>query len=261
MKRQIVEAIQRRVTPYFAVKRFQLKRDSPAVSITFDDIAKSAWTVGGTIMSSFGVRGTYYVSASFESARMQAGQPFGTLAGVRYYDLEDVVAAHESGHEVGCHSFNHIRVPCLTKEELRASADCNAEFLRSFIGSAPLRSFAYPQGAVSISAKRLLAERFVSCRGTQPGINSGAVDLAQLKAVALDDRFDPISQLPALLEQARQRCGWVIFYGHDVAKRPSRWGCSPDVLQRLVEAVTRADVHIAPVGEIVDSSIQLSCEG
>ena len=65
-----------------------------------------------------------------------------------------------------------------------------------------------------------------------------------MKAVALDDRFAPEIDLPPLLDRLVRRGGWLIFYAHDVDAFPSRWGCTPEVLDKTVRMVRARGVDV-----------------
>ncbi len=229
-----------------------LERSSPIVSFTFDDFPRTAWTVGGRILEDAGFRGTYFVSAAFSPPRMRDEVPFGILDGTAYYEMEDLVQLDERGHELGSHSFDHLRVPSQAKADIESSIADNARFIREAIGrEVPLHSFAYPQGAVSVRTRRIVSRYFSSCRGTAPGINSGRIDLACLRAVCIDDRFDPRRNLPPMLEAAKRQNGWLIFCAHDMAHQSSRWGCTPAVFEEIVRQVRVAGMDVAPIAQVV----------
>jgi hypothetical protein len=43
-------------------------------------------------------------------------------------------------------------------------------------------------------------------------------------------------------DEALATNGWLIFYGHDVAKRPSPYGCSPSLLNHALETAARRGI-------------------
>ena len=230
----------------------RIERSSPIVSFTFDDFPRTAWTVGGRILEDAGFRGTYFVSAAFSPPRMRDQVPFGILEGTDYYEMDDLVELHERGHELGSHSFDHLRVPSQAKADIESAIVHNARFIREAIGEElPLHSFAYPQGAVSVRTRRIVSRHFSSCRGTSPGVNSGRIDLACLRANCIDDRFDPRRDLSPMFDEAQRRNGWLIFCVHDVARPPSRWGCTPAVFEEIVRQVRVAGLEVATIEQVV----------
>ena len=61
-----------------------------------------------------------------------------------------------------------------------------------------------------------------------PGVNSGTVDLQFLRAMPLIDHRIGRDEIERAFDQAQTYNGWLIFYTHDVADRPSVYGCSPE---------------------------------
>jgi hypothetical protein len=54
------------------------------------------------------------------------------------------------------------------------------------------------------------------------------------------------------LEQTLSTGGWLIFYGHDVADRPSPYGCTPALLRHALEAARRRDIPLVSVAEALN---------
>jgi peptidoglycan/xylan/chitin deacetylase (PgdA/CDA1 family) len=209
-----------------------------ALSICFDDFAKSAWTEGGRVLRDHGVRATYYMCGAL------AGSMFD---GQRMFDAGDLESIHAEGHEIGCHTFDHRS--CLRTSPLefeRATLD-NQRFLDERLGDVRLVSFAYPYGDTTSSAKRFAALRFASSRGIYPGLNVGSLDLGQLNAVGFEAgkmRFDVMERYIA---RAAAKRAWLVVYSHDVQDRPSTYGCRPNDLDRLFRLAKAAGLEILPV--------------
>ena len=247
MLSRLVKAANNRVTNHWPVRLSVGRLRAPIATITFDDFPRSAWTVGGRILDSYGVRGTYFVSAAFSPQRLRQKPAAGITPAVTYYELDDLAAAYERGHEIGCHSFDHIRAPQLKKADLKESVARNAEFVKSCLGDVIMTSFAFPQGAANIRVKRLLSKHFAVCRGTWPGINAGLFDLALLKAVALDTNFDRRFRLSELIQKAKASKAWIVFFTHDVDDKPSTWGCTPRQFHSIVSELVDNGIEILPL--------------
>jgi len=244
MLRRLIRAGHRRLTNAWPVKQCLARLAAPIASVTFDDFPHSAWTVGAPILHKYGVRGTYFVTAAFSPESLRQGPPAGRTEGVRYYDLEDIVAAYAQGHEIGCHSFDHRNAPLQTNAELERSVRCNAGFVKDLLGDVIMTSFAFPQGEVNIRTKRFMSRRFAACRGTWPGINAGLVDLSLLRCVNLEPvtlQKHPVSQL---IDEVKASNGWLIFNAHDVSAAPSRWGCTPELLESVVADLVNNGIEI-----------------
>ncbi|MEE2782500.1 MAG: polysaccharide deacetylase family protein [Pseudomonadota bacterium] len=249
---RLTERLERRITRWWPVRPTRFVR-SPVISFSFDDFPHSAWQNGSQILDAAGYHATYYVASAFAPLQMANTTPFGIIEGTRYFELDDLVELHQSDHELACHTANHRRVSRLTTTELQTSLDANARFLSDLLGEIRLDSFAYPQGVVNLRTKWLCTRRFVSCRGTVPGLNTGWFDLGQLKAVALDRDFSIEGDLEFYLDQLKKHGGWLIFYGHDVESAPSQWGCTPETLAAVVQKVAQSGIAVESVGRVAQA--------
>jgi peptidoglycan/xylan/chitin deacetylase (PgdA/CDA1 family) len=215
---------------------------APLASISFDDIPVSAARTGGPILEQAGVRGTYYVCGGHTNQRFEERDQ---------HSPDDIRALHAAGHEIACHSFNHPLVTRLDDAARAQDLDANADWMADLTGGARPTSFAYPYGLTSIAAKRFYASRFQTCRGVQQGVNSGRMDFSDLKAIGIErKRHDP-ARVRQQIEAACARNGWIIFYTHDVTDQPTDYGCHPQDLLDVVQALQAAGVEILPVRDAV----------
>jgi len=120
---------------------------------------------------------------------------------------------------------------------METECEKNQDALRKLCGDIRLKNFCYPFGRISLPRKRQLQARFDTCRGTYEGVNAGTVDLALLRVIELYDRTLTPLKLQGVLNETRDRNGWLIFYTHDVADPPSWIGCSPALLRATIESV------------------------
>ena len=225
---------------HLRVEPFRMRNDTPMVSFTFDDVPKSAATLGATILEAHGALGTFYV----------IGSQVGTSSALwDMVDGEDIVTLHRSGHEIACHTFSHKRACDLDAGTLNAEIERNQRYLRSFDASIRIENFAYPFGYGSFVRKRQLKTVFKSCRSIVPGVNSGDVDLQFLRAMPLIDRRIDRDDIERAFDQAQSNNGWLIFYTHDVADEPSPYGCSPALLNEALEAASRRKIPVLNMAE------------
>ncbi len=222
--------------------KLELTRARGALSVSFDDFPKTAWTEAGPILACYGVRATYYVSG---------GREGGFEDGVRHFDLEDLCALHAAGHEVGCHTFDHLSALQHSPAAFEASIARSARYLAERLDGWRPRSFAYPYGDVSLGGLRVTARHFASARIGGGGLNRGAAKRFALAAVPLERARPPAGGWEAVIAEAAQQKAWVIAVTHDVREPPADWGCGPDDLDRVLRLATEAGLEIAPVGDIV----------
>jgi len=247
MLSRVIRAANKRLTNIWPVKFRRGRLSAPVATITFDDFPRSAWTAGGSVLERCGVRGTYFVSAAFSPERLRQGPASGIIQGLEYYQLEDLAAAYEHGHEIGCHTFDHIRVPRLTDLDLEESIARNADFVRDCLGDVLMTSFSFPRGAVNIRTKRLFSKHFAVCRGTWPGMNSGWFDLSLLRTFSLDPDFDQRVRLSEAIQKAKATNAWIVFFTHDISQSPSPWGCTPQLLESVVSQLSEHGIEILPM--------------
>lgn len=235
--------VSNRLARHFCSEPLLLSGKEPMVSFTFDDVPLSAATIGAPMLEDFGARGTFYVSGSL--VHRHSGQWDGI-------DADSIVALHRRGHEIACHTFSHQPAAELDAMTMAAEIARNRQYFRELDSSIRLENFAYPYGFASVSLKGQLRNAFRSSRGILPGVNRGRVDLQFLRATPLINRHIDDDGIDRVLEQTLSTGGWLIFYGHDVADRPSPYGCTPALLRHALEAARRRDIPLVSVAEALN---------
>ncbi len=218
-----------------------LRNAPPIVTFTFDDVPASACELGAGILEKYGARGTFFV----------AGGNCGTTtaAGPARASIDQLRAVWSNGHEIGCHTYSHPTVRCMSFDEIDVELDRNQSVLRKIDSSIAVRNFAYPYGDLSIRTKRYLEDRFDSCRAGHPGINSGLADLGSLNAWPLENATLDRAKIAALIAETVQTNGWLIFCSHDVTEPPNRYGVSPDLLEWTVSTAKDAGCLLMTVAD------------
>lgn len=232
--------VDHRLAMHLRVDPFRLRNESPMVSFTFDDIPKSAATLGAAMLEEYDARGTFYVAGGL----VGTFSPDWAITGD-----DDIVDLHRRGHEIGCHTFSHTRTCDLDAATLAAEIKQNREYLLALDPSIEVENFAYPYGYGSLLRKRQLSTAFQSCRSIVPGVNSGTVDRQFLQAVPLTHDGIDDEGIARVFDEALATNGWLIFYTHDVSERPSRYGCSPALLRQALEAALRRNIPILSMAE------------
>lgn len=241
--RSVLGKIRRQLLCSVHSRPVDLGNQGPAVSFCFDDFPRTAYTVGSSILKSFGARGTYYTAMGLMDKQNDLGDQF------RLQDLDSVLA---DGHELGCHTFSHISCrnvpPQLFEDDVKKGRDA----LREVTGRDPA-NFAYPYGHVTLTAKKTVGARMRSCRGIHSGLNAPTMDLNLLRANSLYGDLDQAAELEALLLANEQQKGWLIFYTHDIRPNPSPFGCTPALLEKIVSLAATRGSRIVPVDEVMTS--------
>lgn len=210
----------------------------PRVSFTFDDVPDSALGTGATLLEEHGARGTFYVSGSLLGQKTPDW---------RVITADGVCELAARGHEIGCHSFGHHRADWIGGNAIVEDVLRNRDLLEGLDSSVKLENFAYPFGYTAFGWKRRFARLFRSCRSIVPGVEAGRVDPQFLRAVPLYDGRLDLYEIARLLDETAARKGWLVFYTHDVAKRPSDYGCSPPLLTYALRHAQACGVAITSV--------------
>lgn len=213
----------------------------PIVSFTFDDFPSSAATDGAKILEAHGARGTFYVAGSLVGT---TSDTYGA-----YCTKDELRTLHSRGHEIGCHTYGHTRVSTLSARGLIEELDRNAACIEPYLDGHAMRSFAYPFGDMSPLRKLQAQTRFTTCRGNVAGINAGKIDFGDLPAERIYEQTIDHDRVAALLRTITASPAWLVFYTHDVAEKPSPYGCSPGTFERVVNQVKQAGAAVLTVRE------------
>jgi len=237
LRQRMLSSVQARV--------ISLKQQIPIVSFSFDDFPRTAYTAGGRILRSYGLRSTYYVAPELIGTKNDLGDQM---------TAEDIDAVLAEGHEIGSHTFSHSSCRRLSTKMYERDVFRGRDVLRAVTGT-DAGSFAYPYGHVPFLLKGRIGAQMSSCRSIYAGINGAATDLNLLRANSLYGDTDQLAKAESLLNANEKQCGWLIFYTHDVRLNPSPWGCTPELLERTTALAVEKGFRILPVGEVVETAL------
>jgi peptidoglycan/xylan/chitin deacetylase (PgdA/CDA1 family) len=230
--RSLKAKVRRRLVQWIPARPKRVSPQRPIVTFTFDDFPQSAATIGAPLLEEAGVRGTFYACAQLAGTEGAYG---------RHFDADDIARLQTAGHEIGCHSFEHLDCAQADVQAITSSLSRNGQACESFGVDQPLESFAFPYGEAGFAAKRALPAHITSARGIFGGLNHGLADFAQLRAQKLYGEGS-IERALALIGEAKAKNGWAILFTHDVSESPSAFGTSPASLKRLLAAAHGCDV-------------------
>jgi peptidoglycan/xylan/chitin deacetylase (PgdA/CDA1 family) len=217
-----------------------MRNGVPLISFTFDDFPRSAYHVGGTILKTHGLRGTYYASLGLMGTHAPVGEIFSRE------DLDNVVA---DGHELGCHTFAHCHSWNTAPKVFERSIVENERRLRKLLPEASFKTFSYPIADPRPHTKRRAAKHFPCCRFGGQTYNAGVTDRYLLSAYFLEqERYAPDS-VKRMIDRNSDACGWLIFATHDVCDMPTRFGVTPRFFEDIVRHASRSGAEILPAGE------------
>lgn len=226
-------------------KPIKLRAKEAYVSFCFDDVHSTAFENGQIILDDFQIRATFYLSLSFLlSGKNTRSEP--------RFSIKQLEFAHNSGHELACHTFSHLDVNKIESlDKLSDNINKNRQAIEDLpISLNKFKNFAYPYGRVNLGYKNYLSTQFSTCRGTDIGINTQVIDADYLKAVPLYENIIDLKKINALLKET-ENGGWLIFYTHDVQTHFSNYGCSPFFLQSVITLCLQHKVRISSMEEVL----------
>jgi peptidoglycan/xylan/chitin deacetylase (PgdA/CDA1 family) len=240
--RSRIGVIRRHVWSSFHRRLVPLGDLGPIVTFSFDDFPRSALINGAAIIEGSGGRATYYVAMGLMGKKNDLGEQFCSA------DLDYLI---ERGHEVANHTFNHCSAQRTSAEVFGQDVDHCEKAVREITAAGTSHNFAYPYGEVTLATKKTLGPRMRSCRGTCGGLNGPNVDLNLLRANSLYGDIDSADAARRLILENENRRGWLIFYSHDVADKPSRFGCTPALLEAVVSFARERGSKMMTVADVV----------
>jgi peptidoglycan/xylan/chitin deacetylase (PgdA/CDA1 family) len=213
--------------------------DKPVISFTFDDAPQTAFHVGGAILKQQGCNATFFVALGLLGHRTEVGD---------IASFDDLKIAAKVGHELGCHTYNHLNTWKTNTETFMQSVEKNNRELGKYMPGTDFKTFSYPISVPRFSMKHRLEKYFLCCRGGGQTINKGSADLNLLKAYFIDKRnnFD-FEAVRKIIDYNTVQNGWLIFATHDVTDHPSPYGCTPQFFQKVVEYASQSGSLILTV--------------
>jgi peptidoglycan/xylan/chitin deacetylase (PgdA/CDA1 family) len=215
-----------------------MNNTEPLVSFTFDDFPRSALQRGGQILGEYGALGTFYASFGLMGTVAATGEIF---------NREDVDLLVAQGHELGCHTFAHCHSWETPTSVFAESLLQNRSALERAVPGAVFTTMSYPISPPRPATKQVTSRLFACCRGGGQRLNAGTIDLNYLSAYFLEKSAGRVDDVKRLIDDTCSVRGWVIFATHDVARRHTPYGCTPEFFEAAVRHASRSGARLATV--------------
>ena len=229
---------QRRAARWLGRRTCRLQSAAPLISFTFDDFPRSALHQGGAILRGHGFTGTYYASFGLMGKTAPTGEIF---------TAEDLSEFVRQGHELGCHTYDHCDSWETGSAEFEASILRNQKQLAELLPGARFASLSYPISWPRPQTKRYVAKYFDCARGGGQTFNVGTVDLNYLKAFFIEQSRDNFAAIQRVIDDNAAGNGWLIFATHDVSDSPTRFGCTTQLFERVVQRAMKSGAAVLPI--------------
>lgn len=240
-KTSLAAKVKRRLVPFQARRILPVKLDRPIVSFTFDDCPKSVMENALGPLEKEGWLSTIYIALGLCETTNHLGL---------HMSRADVKAAHESGHEIGDHTFSHCDGSAIPLNEVLADIKKNQTELAS-MGLPPSKTFAYPYGETTPALKKALETGFKSARGIKSNSHESSLDLNQLGSNRLYAGQD-FEVLQSQIKDLKNAPAYMTIFTHDVRENPSAFGCTPAQFRETLEAVKDSGAQVMTVTKAID---------
>ena len=240
--RSQIAGVRREALCLLARRDVSIPHERPLISFSFDDFPRTALIAGGAILRDAGLHGTYYVAPALIDTVNNLGPQ------CKREDLTNLLA---DGHELASHTYSHVSARSVSVSAFSQEVARGFRSLAEEFELPASRHFAYPFGDITLRVKQRVASSMQSCRGIYPGLNGPRVDLNLLRANSLYGDNTQFAGAQKLIEENSRKKSWLIFYTHDVQSRPSAYGCTASLFQRVVRSAVESGAQILSVGETV----------
>ena len=203
---------------------------------------RSALRVGGATLNKFHVRGSFFASFGLLGTCTSAGEMF---------TYEDLKIAMSQGHEIGCHTFDHLDAWKTSPEVFEASIRKNLAFLKQLCPDKAMWTFSYPRSEPSLKIKAIAAKYFAACRAGGQTNNGRTVDLNLLRSFFIDKKnYNDLDMIVDLIKKNAKEKRWLIFSTHDIGDVVSPFGCPKDVFEEIVARTIESGSVVLPVIDV-----------
>lgn len=229
----------RRLTVKLAQKPLKVKKDRTIISFSFDDCPISGLQNGVSALEKQGWLSSVYVASGLYNIENHLGKMMGA---------DDTKALHESGHEIGEHTFSHRDAKSMSITKFQQDIVRNQEALAE-LGLPPSQTFAYPYGETYPGLKKAMEARFRGSRGINKKVHTDSVDLNQIGSLPL--YTDTLDSAVDAVKNLSETGGWLTFFTHDVRDNPSPYGCTPDTMETIINAVKDTGAEVLTIKDAI----------
>lgn len=240
---KIISASIKRLNKILYRNNHLLSSDKAIISFTFDDVPKTAVINGAKILNNYGIKGTFYLSLGLLGGYSDVGLPIA--------DRNDIENLISDGHEIGDHTYSHLRAFEVSDEEYEESILRNREKMDVLFHGYKFKSFAYPFGSVSPGKKRIVRKYYKIARGIEGGFNKSLIDKMLLKSYHLAGTKNRFGYYSRLIDKNLEEKSWLIFFTHEVQQNPTEFGCDEELLDLLLSKCLNNNCKILGISELL----------
>jgi len=206
-----------------------------AVSLSFDDGWRTSYKNGLPILEEAGLKSTHYIiSGCLDDEQFP-----------RYVNVDQIRDLTARGHEIGCHTASHKRLPTETQSIMEEEILLSRRYLEKLVGS--VETFNYPYGEYDHRIVGVVKRAgFLGARSVHDGLNHDGVDRFLLKCKAVTVRTT-IGEVRQWIDAARCRCAWLILMFHQIDHEGRAPSCTPVTLRAIARYLLDTGVSVVTV--------------
>ncbi len=206
-----------------------------AVSLSFDDGWRCSYEQGLPILDEAQLPSTHYIiSGCLDDQQFP-----------RYMNVDHLRDLTARGHEIGCHTASHKRLPTETQRIIEEEILLSRRYLERLVGS--VETFSYPYGEYD---QRIVAvvkrAGFLGARSVHDGLNDEGVDPFVLKCKAVTVRTT-IREVRKWIEAARHRQAWLVLMFHQIDHEGRAPSCTPEMLGAIARYLVDSRIPVVTV--------------
>ena len=220
---------------------------APLISFTFDDFPRTATAQRGGNSEAVSASGIYYAAFGLMGRQGPVGEMFLP---------EDVRTVLKEGHELGCHTYGHDNACQTMPAAFEASILKNRRALDELFPGERFRSLSYPYSFPRPGVKAKAGRYFDCCRSGGQTFNAGTADLNNLASFFLEQTSGRPQAAKDIIDETCRVEGWLILDTHDVCAKPSRFGCTTELFEEIVEYAVRSGAEILSVVDALQVLIE-----
>jgi len=213
----------------------------PVVSITFDDIKKTAVSIGLPELEKRGIKGTFFITKNLVL------NPDNSNA-----DMVAVSKLVKQKHEIGSHSATHSYLAEMTPDKINDEMSESIKFLKEDLTIYP-KGIAYPFGDFSDIVGQKAKTYFYYARTTLDGFNDALFDQYKLKIKSVNNKTTS-EQLIEWVDEAKQTSTWLILLFHDLGDpNPVNEYMVPTAyFTTLLDYIQKQNIAVMTVSEAIE---------
>jgi len=204
------------------------------VSLNFDDGFLSAYTNATPILTSAGLKATYYIIQD----ETTAGDP-------SYMTLAQVKTLYAAGNEIGSHSKTHDDMTTMPAI-LLATQTTGTKTWFTNNGMPKVTTFAYPYGAYDDTVETAVKNAgFVAARSAFGGFNDKGTNKYEFKTFIVQNTTTA-ADIQAQIDYATQNKMWLILLFHEVITNTTgnQYSNTPAIIQSTANYLKSKSISV-----------------